>query len=322
MKEQRLQVRLSNKMLLAEGIMGIELQSINGEKLPEFSAGSHVDVELPGGFTRQYSLCNSPDQNDRYELGVLLESEGRGGSHSVHHVIAEGDSLVIGTPRNNFPIEESAGYHLLLAGGIGITPLLSMSDALHRSGRDFSLHYCGRNRKRMAFLDRVENSEYSGNVFVYPDEDVAGLRFEADAIIKAAPKSTHLYVCGPAGFIEHVLNTARARGWEESRLHYERFSASPRESQQKEDTFEVEMKDMGISVLVSPDKTVAEALMEAGVDVNLSCEQGICGSCAMKVVSGEPDHRDMFFSDEEHASGLGFTPCCSRAHSARLVLEA
>lgn len=321
MREQRLQVIVAKKTLLVDGVMGFELRALDDGVLPAFSAGAHIDVELPCGLIRQYSLCNDPTQSDRYELGILLEPDGRGGSRSAHQQLTVGDRLWISAPRNHFPLDDKAGHSLLLAGGIGITPLLSMAASLYRAGRSFELHYCGRSRRHTAFLERLADSPYADRVFTHFDDGVPSQRFDAEAVCRAVPDTTHLYVCGPGGFMDHVLSTARALGWSERRLHQEHFAAPARESDPDAGDFEVEIASTGQRVRVTADQSVAEALLAAGIEVSLSCEQGICGSCAMQVIAGEPDHRDQFFSEDEHAAGRSFTPCCSRSHSPRLVLE-
>lgn len=303
--------------------MGFELKAIDDSELPPFTAGSHIDVELPGGMTRQYSLCNDPADHNRYELGILLEVDGRGGSRSAHEQLAIGDRLWISSPRNHFPLSDDHSHTLLVAGGIGITHLLNMAASLYRTGRQFELHYCAcaHNRRNTAFLERLTESPFADRVTTHFNDEIPGQRFDVDAVLSAVPETTHLYVCGPGGFMDHVLGTARDLGWSEQRLHLERFSATTNKPDIESEAFEVEIASTGQTVTVASDQSVAEALQAAGIEVNLSCEQGICGSCAMKVVSGEPDHRDMIFSEDEHVEGAFFTPCCSRSHSRRLVLE-
>ncbi|GAB2785823.1 PDR/VanB family oxidoreductase [Halomonas shantousis] len=316
--EGKLTVRVRRKSLVAEAIMGLELVSVTAEPLPAFTPGAHIDVELPNGLVRQYSLLNNASQSVVYEIAVLLDPAGRGGSECAHRDIHEGDALCIGSPRNHFALVP-AQRTLLFAGGIGVTPILSMADALTRSGADFTMHYCSRSPTRTAFLKRIEASAFADRVHVHFDDGDATQHLDIDAALADADEETHLYVCGPQGFMSYVIASAKRLGWSDDCIHLEYFAGTTADMAE-DGSFEVELAGTGQVIRVAADQTVAEALLAGGVDVPLSCEQGICGTCAMQVVEGEPDHRDMIFSDEEHAAGKGFTPCCSRAKSPRLVL--
>ncbi|WP_421682734.1 oxidoreductase [Stutzerimonas urumqiensis] len=312
-----IEVMVAARREQAEGILGLELTSVDGDPLPAFSAGSHIDLHLPGGLVRQYSLCNHPEERHRYEIAVLKEADGRGGSQAVHQ-LTEGVRLQISEPRNLFPLMHEARRSLLFAGGIGITPILCMAQRLAHTGADFELHYCARSATRAAFVDRLRQSPFAERVHFHFDDE--GARLELASMLASADSGTHLYVCGPGGFMEHVLGSARAAGWAEENLHREYFAAAP-VAEQVDRPFVVQLASTGQVIEVPADRTVAQMLEVAGVFVPLSCEQGICGTCLTRVLEGEPEHRDLFLTDEERAANDQFTPCCSRARSTRLVLD-
>ena len=220
-----LNVRVARKAVEAEGICSFELVSADGAPLPAFSAGSHVDVQLPGGLTRQYSLCNDPTETHRYLVAVLRDPASRGGSRAMHDAVKEGDALTISTPKNHFALAHEAGSHLLLAGGIGITPLLCMAERLANVGAQFEMHYCTRSRPRTAFVERIASSAFAPQVQFHHDDAAAEQRLDIAALLADRPAGRHLYVCGPKGFMDAVLGAARAQGWPEAQLHYEFFSA-------------------------------------------------------------------------------------------------
>jgi len=304
----------------AHGVCGFELRRPDRAPLPEFSAGAHIDVHLPGGLVRQYSLCGNPVDQDCYEIAVLRDEQGRGGSMAIHDSVRQGDLVRIGIPRNQFPIDAEAQRHLLLAGGIGVTPILSMAEHLAAAGMPFEMHYCSRSRQRTAFVERLASPAFRDRVQFHFDDAGAEQAFDLATVIAAAPPQTHLYVCGPRGFMEAVLAEARAQGWAERRLHYEFFSATLQDAG-ADTTFEVRIASSGASVEVPPGCTVVAALARHGVEVLTSCEQGVCGTCMTRVLEGQPDHRDTYLTDEEKAAGEYFMPCCSRARSSVLVLD-
>ena len=320
MTHATLSVRVARRTIEAEGICSFELVGTDGAPLPSFSAGSHVDVELPGGLTRQYSLCNDPTETHRYLIAVLRDAASRGGSAAMHDAVKEGDVLTISTPKNHFALAHDARSHLLLAGGIGITPLLCMAERLANVGAAFEMHYCTRSPARTAFVGRIAASPFAGRVQHHFDDGPAAQRLDIAALLAAPPAGRHLYVCGPKGFMDAVLATARAQGWPEAQLHYEFFAAEVA-PQAGDGSFEVKLASSGRIVVVPADRTIVQALAEAGVSVATSCEQGVCGTCLTRVIDGEPDHRDAYLTDEERCRNDRFLPCCSRASSARLVLD-
>lgn len=315
-----LRVRVARKTVEALDICSFELTSVDGKPLPAFSAGSHVDVQVPGSSTRQYSLCNDPAESHRYLIGVLKDAGSRGGSKAMHEKVNVGDTLEISAPKNHFALAHEAKRHLLVAGGIGVTPILCMAERLAVTGADFEMHYCTRSKDRTAFVERIAKSGYAAKVAHHFDDGAPGQKLDIAKLVAAPAAGTHLYVCGPKGFMDAVLGAARAAGWPEAQLHYEFFSAAPTATD-ADGSFEVQLASSGRIIVVPKDKTVAQALASAGVEVMTSCEQGVCGTCITRVLEGEPDHRDLYFTPEEHAANDQFTPCCSRSKSARLVLD-
>ena len=320
MSTQSLEVRVAGKTVEALDICAFELVSPDGGALPAFTAGSHVDVRLPNGMTRQYSLCNDPAETHRYLIGVLKDPATRGGSRAMHEQVNTGDTLEIGAPKNHFPLSSGAAKHLLLAGGIGVTPILSMAERLARVGESFEMHYCARSRERTAFYDRIRHSAFASSVSFHFDDGTPDQRLDAGNVLGTPQPGVHLYACGPKGFLDWVLGTARVAGWPEEQLHFEFFTAEVRKSD-ADGSFEVQLASSGRVVIVPGNKTVVQALSEAGIDVPVSCEQGVCGTCVTRVLHGEPEHRDMFLTPQEQASNGQFTPCCSRSRSARLILD-
>ncbi len=320
MSRETLSVRVARKTKEALDICGFELVDAAGGPLPSFSAGSHVDVHLPNGLTRQYSLCNDPAETHRYQLGVLRDPSSRGGSLTMHELVREGDVLQISAPKNHFALAHDAKHHLLLAGGIGVTPILCMAERLAITGAAFEMHYCTRSRERTAFHDRIAGSAFADQVHFHFDDGPASQAIDLDALLAAPADGRHLYVCGPKGFMDAVLGRARANGWPEGQIHFEFFTAAPVDHD-TDAAFRVKLASSGRVIDVEREQTVVQALAANGVVVQTSCEQGVCGTCLTRVIEGEPDHRDQYLTPEEQAANDQFTPCCSRAKSPMLVLD-
>jgi vanillate O-demethylase ferredoxin subunit len=318
MQSNLIEVRVVQKAIEALDICSLELTSASGESLPPFSAGAHIDLHF-GGFVRQYSLCNSPLESHRYQVAVLRDPQSRGGSAAIHDGLAANQTLHISAPRNHFSLVHGAPHSLLLAGGVGITPILSMAERLAHAGSAFSLHYCTRSRDRTAFRRRIEQAPFAGSAWFHFDEDGPAQKFDLVAALNEAPEGCHLYTCGPAGFLAHVLQTARGLGWPEARLHFEYFSAAP--STLPQGAFEVCIASTGQRHVVAAGESVVEALAREGITIPVSCGMGVCGTCLTRVLSGEPDHRDMFLTPQEQEKNDQFAPCCSRALSASLTLD-
>jgi vanillate O-demethylase ferredoxin subunit len=318
MSANQITVKVARKRREALDISSYELVPVEAGDLPAFEPGAHIDVHLPNGLIRQYSLCGTPHQENRYRIAVLRDAKSRGGSQAIHDLVNEGDILRISPPRNLFKLFDGKQENLLLAGGIGVTPLLSMAYHLHKKGCQFELHYFARSKSRVAFLDEIRMGELAKNVvFHLDDEPVVDVR-SVRALLESAPPDAHVYTCGPMGFLDHVLKSTQDLGWPDHRVHYESFSAAgPVEG----DSFEVRIQSTGQSIVVGPKETVVQAVARIGVDIPVSCEQGICGTCLTKVVDGVPAHKDMYLTDAEHAMNNQFTPCCSRSFSPVLVLD-
>lgn len=314
-----LQVRVAAKVMEAQDICSLDLVPVDGETLPAFTAGAHIDVHLPGGLVRPWSLCNAPHETHRYVIAVLKDSASRGGSLAVHNQVQVGQLLCVSHPKNHFPLLEDAAHCLLLAGGIGITPLLCMAERLAHLEAPFALHFCSRSKERAAFVQRLQSAGYSDKVHFHFDDGEDAQKLDIAALVSRPEAGRHLYVCGPRGFMDAVLNAAKAAGWPTDQLHAESFVGTVQHLQD-DGCFEVEMADSGQVVQVAGDQTVLQALLQAGVDVPSACEQGVCGTCLMRVLSGVPEHRDQFLTPQERAANNQFLPCCSRALSARLVV--
>lgn len=315
----QLTVKVLRKKQEALDIASFELVKPDGSALPGFSAGSHIDVQVPGGLTRQYSLCNDAGEQHRYRIAVLRDPASRGGSTGMHDALKEGDTLQISEPRNHFPLVH-AERTLLFAGGIGVTPLLSMAQRLAHIGADFRMHYCTRSAERTAFRDEIAASAYADRVDFHHDDGDAAQKLQLEQVIAKPQAGTHLYVCGPTGFIDWVVKTAERLGWPKEQVHLEYFGAAPQDTA-GDRAFQVKIASSGESYEVGANETVVQALQKHGIEILTSCEQGVCGTCITRVLQGECDHRDLYFTDDEKAQNDQFTPCCSRAKSPVLVLD-
>jgi len=320
MNASELNVRVARKHVEALDICTFELVREGGGALPAFSAGSHIDVHMPNGVTRQYSLCNDPSESHRYLIGVLRDPNSRGGSQTMHDLVKEGDALRISAPKNHFPLAHGAAHSVLIAGGIGVTPILCMAERLAVADAAFEMHYCTRSQERTAFVERIARAPFASRVQFHFDDGDETQKLSLPAVVQAPRTGVHLYVCGPKGFMDWVLDAARAAGWPVDQLHYEFFSAEVVKSD-ADAAFEVKLASSGRIVAVPKDKTVVQALAAAGIEVATSCEQGVCGTCLTRVLEGEPDHKDMYLTPEEQAANDQFTPCCSRSRSPILVLD-
>jgi vanillate O-demethylase ferredoxin subunit len=303
----------------AARIVVLDLVSPDDAELPEFAAGAHVDVlvDEAAGLVRQYSLCGPPHDRTRYRLAVLAETASRGGSLAMHR-LRKGDQLRISPPRNRFGVSDEARRHLLIAGGIGVTPLLAMAHALDARGADYEFHYCARSRAEAAFLDEVEH--HSG-VRLHFDDGPDGRRFDPATAIGRPDAGTAIYVCGPAGFMDFVISSALGAGWRAEAIHKERFApVDDVASHTAGGAFTVRLASSGDAYEIKEGESVLDVLLANDVDAPYSCQQGICGECVVRVLAGEPDHRDDVLTDREHADGM-FTTCSSRAHSPILELD-
>ena len=292
----------------------IELGPQGSEPLPAFSAGAHIDVKIRDGLVRQYSLSNDPATAERYRLGVLREAESRGGSTAMHANLSVGATLAVSPPRNHFALAEDAGSSLLIAGGIGITPILAMAHTLRGRGAQFALHYCVRNEGRIAFRAELESLDTTFHVSAGPEAQ----RLDPQSVFENPSDARHLYVCGPRGFMDFIVAEAIRYGWCPDQIHLERFGA---EIDTDGAPFTVFAKRTGAQFEVLPGQTIAAQLRAHGIDVPMSCQSGVCGTCLTDVVEGEPCHRDLVQTDAEKASNRQITVCCSRSRTKTLVLD-
>ena len=311
-----LEVLVADATEQGAGNRALRLEPLTGT-LPPFQAGAHVDVHLPGGLVRQYSIASAPAARDHYLLCVKREADSRGGSRHIHEQLGPGHRLWISTPRNLFELQ-AEGPHLLLAAGIGITPLLSMARALDAQGQPFVLHYYVHDRARAAFAGELQAGFAHGRVELHASTEGTSARRHVPAELDT-PRG-HLYLCGPAAFMDRFATLAAAHGWDSGQVHREHF-AGVAATLADDEAFEVELASTGLVVEVAADTTIAQALEAAGFPLPVSCEQGICGACVTGVRAGIPDHRDCVLSEQEHAANTCITPCCSRSRSPRLVLE-
>lgn len=316
-----MKVQLIRKAEVARDILSFELADPTGAALPAFSAGAHIDVMLADGLVRQYSLCNDPRETHRYVLGVLREPSSRGGSTAMH-ALREGALLDISEPRNHFPLAHDAAHSILLAGGIGVTPILCMAERLAHAGASFELHYCSREPQRAAFRERFDAPHLEPHSRLYFDTAPVHERLDLERVLAMPAADTHLYVCGPAGFIDFVLDATRRFGWRSGSVHREYFGApAVKAAHDADGPFQVQLASSGRIVEVAATQSIAAALEQAGVAIATSCEQGVCGTCLTRVLAGEPDHRDVYLTDEERAANAQLLPCCSRSKSPLLVLD-
>jgi ferredoxin-NADP reductase len=307
-------LRVTAKQPQADGVLTLELAAPAGGRLRDWTPGSHIDLVLPNGLTRQYSLCGDRWNPFSYRVGVLREPSGRGGSAFVHDELAVGDLVGVGGPRNNFPLVPSERY-LFVAGGIGITPVLPMLHQAELLGADWRLLYGGRRRGSMAFL--AELSRFGERVLVRP-EDEHGL-LDLDGFLGAPREGVRVYACGPTPLLSAVERACA--GWPPYTLRTERFVADELAAPARTAAFEVELARTGTTVTVTPQQTVLDALNSVGVEVLSSCRRGVCGTCETTVLAGRPDHRDALLDDDERTADDCMYVCVSRSRDERLVLD-
>jgi vanillate O-demethylase ferredoxin subunit len=317
---ETIQVRVKAVTWEAEGVLAFELVPLPPRKeLPPFTAGAHVDLHLPNGLIRSYSLLNAQDERLRYVIGVNRDAQSRGGSRYLHESLRAGDTLAIGAPRNNFALDETAHLSVLIAGGIGITPLMAMARRLRSLGRPWRLHYAARTRAQAAFVDELQalRDREGADVHFTFDREPGARMMDIPALIAALPDGAHVYCCGPLPMLDAFEQATRALPRE--RVHAEYFAA--RDAAANEGGFSVRLARSGRTIAIAPGHTILDALIEHGVDVPYSCRDGVCGTCETRVVDGQCDHRDLVLSSAEKAANDRMMVCCSGAKSATLVLD-
>lgn len=318
MSEETIQAIVQRREEQGHDVLVVDLVSADGNPLPSFDAGAHIDLHLGEGLVRQYSLAGSPSERSSYRLGILKDPKSRGGSVAAHQRLQAGAILQIGAPRNQFPLDLEAPHSVLVGGGIGITPMIAMAHALFDAGKSFELHYCGRTEAACAFLDELRSCAFAHKVRTHFDDAGDEQRLKLSAVLGAAKPGTHMYVCGPAGFMDWAIGEARRLGLPESQIHKEYFQV---DTDTSGSAFDVVAKKSGKQVRVEEGQSIVDALSGVGIKVQVSCEQGVCGTCLCTVLEGTPDHRDVFLTDEEKADNDQILLCCSRSKSGTLVLD-
>jgi ferredoxin-NADP reductase/nitrite reductase/ring-hydroxylating ferredoxin subunit len=311
-----LTVVIERKVEVGTDICSLELVPLK-DKLPTWQPGAHIDVALPNGLTRQYSLTNAPGQTDRYIIGVKRDPASAGGSKCIHDDLREGDLLSISEPRHNFPLRRDAQKTIFIAGGIGATPLLSMASALQKDGADFEFHYFAQAQDHMAFPDRLQEMDL--NLVPQLGLEPNAVKERLLAILSKSDKDHQVYICGPAPLLDQARKSASELGWPDSAIHFEYFKNTLEIDDSS--SFEVALARSAVTLQVPAGRTILAVLRENGVKLPASCEQGACGTCMATVLEGDPDHQDVYLNAEERASGNKILACVSRAKSDRLVLD-
>lgn len=306
--------RISEIRMASTGVKSFHLEALDGDELPAWAPGAHIDLALATDLNRQYSLCGDPHDRKGLRFAVLRETQSRGGSIMLHDTLKVGDLVKIVAVRNNFPLV-SAEFSLLVAGGIGITPLLAMARELERRNKAWKLLYGGRDRASMAFLDELEM--FGDKVLVRPQDEFGLL--DLAGFLGASEAEKIVYCCGPEPLIKAV--EAHCADWPEDRLQIERFRPMEDEPGVVNTAFEVELKQTGQVVTVGPEQSIGAALEDAGIYIPRSCNEGTCGTCLTRVIEGVPDHRDSFLRPRQRAKNNVIMVCCSRSCTPRLVLD-
>jgi ferredoxin-NADP reductase len=300
----------------ADDVLGLTLEHPDGALLPEWSPGAHMDLVLKPGMVRQYSLCGEISDRRSYQIAVLRDRDGRGGSEFVHNMVKEGDELTVRGPRNHFHLVDARKY-IFIAGGIGVTPILPMVKQVAQSDAEFSVLYGGRRRSTMAFVEQL--ARYGSRTRIVP-EDSEGL-LDLDSALRETTPETKVYCCGPEGLISAVEQLCARLNLDA--LHVERFNARASESRAVASGrgLRVLLARSGVEVVVPPDRSILDVVLESGVDVTYDCAEGVCGSCETKVLEGDIEHLDEVLTKWEKQSNSVMMICCSRARGNRIVLD-
>jgi ferredoxin-NADP reductase len=311
-------LRVSRVTREAADIASFELADPLGLALPPFTAGAHLDVRIEEGIRRQYSLCNDPQERHRYVIAVLNEPAGRGGSRAMHERVAVGSALLASAPRNRFPLAgREARFHLLLAGGIGVTPMLAMIAELERRASAWHMHYCTRSPARTAFLDRLRPLIAAGKVELHHDGGDPSRGLDIQRTLQAFEVGTHVYFCGPPPFMRAAK--AGVGAWPPFNVHCEYFTAADDRNHVAAAPFQVKVRKSGQVFDIPADRSIVAVLRENGFDIETDCEEGYCGTCITRYVEGEPEHRDTVLGEDERRRYAMI--CCARAKSPMLVLD-
>ncbi|MDJ0776395.1 MAG: PDR/VanB family oxidoreductase [Gammaproteobacteria bacterium] len=315
---QQTALRVTARRDEADDILSLALAAPDGSELPPVEPGSHLVVHLANGLVRQYSLTDSAGRRDHYHLGILRDPRSRGGSAFIHDRVEVGATLEVTGPRNHFPLVPGAARSLLIAGGIGITPILSMARSLHAADADFELHYCARSRGQAAFVDWLENSGFADRVHFHFDGGDRARGLDVTTLLQPLIPGQHLYCCGPTGLMDAV--EAAASHWPRGSVHFERFKAN-QDGLGDNRPFRMVLTRSGLELEVPAERSALDVLRDHGFEIESICEEGVCGSCLVDVEEGEIDHRDQILTPAERRDNDVMTVCCSRALGEILVLN-
>ena len=315
-QKHNLRVSVSEKVKLSDNIVKLKLKSIK-KQLPTFHAGAHIDIVLQNGLIRQYSLTNGPGETDHYCIAVKIEKHGGGGSKIISENISVGDIMAISAPHNSFPLLRNSTHIIFLAGGIGITPMLSMAKAMHSMRQSFELHHFTKSNDKEAFSH--DFASFTNKVITYNDLSINQSLTTIKSLLKKPKFSNKIYVCGPGEMIQNAIKIGLEFGWNESDIHYEYFKNE--NEIHKNSTFKIDLARSAMSLEVPSGKSVLQILKENGVNLVSSCEQGACGTCKVRVIEGEIDHQDVFLNSLEKEGQNIMLTCVSRAKSKRLILD-
>lgn len=315
-----LSLRIRQIRYEAQGINSYELSCPQGGELPAFEAGAHIDVHIQPGLIRQYSLCNPPHERHRYVIAVLRDANGRGGSRTLHDALQVQQQVTVSTPRNHFRLDPNARRSILLAGGIGITPIKAMAHFLESQGQPFELHYCTRSHDTAAFGSELLTWQEQGRLHLHLDNGNPAQGLNLQDLLANAAEGTHVYYCGPAGFMQACAQASSH--WPAGSVHCEHFKApepAPNANTLPPGAFVAQIASTGQCIEVAPDQSLSDALTQAGVPIATSCVSGLCGTCRINYLQGDVDHQDYILSPDEQSHCL--TACVSRARSGVLVLD-
>lgn len=313
-----IQLRVHSIERVADPILAIELRGLDTAPLPPFSAGAHVPLHLPNGLVRSYSLTNSQDERERYVIAVGRDAKTRGGSRFIHDQLRVGDLIAAGVPRNNFPFEEKADQSVFIAGGIGVTPYLSMIRRAVQLQRPWELHYCARSKSSAAFLDELASlTTKHGRLITRFDDELRGEYIDLGRLIAGGAPNAHFYCCGPEPMLAAFRSAAAVLP--STQVHFEYFTQA--EEAERTGGFTVRLARQNRSIYVSPGQTILEALHAAGIDAPSACREGVCGTCEVRVLEGTPIHRDSVLSPEEHAGNQTMMICCSGSQTPFLTID-
>jgi vanillate O-demethylase ferredoxin subunit len=319
MPADRFPMRVISRNMLTAQIASFGLAHPAQQPLPPYGAGAHIEVDVRPGLIRRYSLCGDPNDQSRYQIAVQHDPHSRGGSRAIHENWREGDLIMASAPRNNFALVAVDAPIILIAGGIGITPLLAMAFELTQRERPFELHYAARSSSHMAFREQLADSPFQKAVRFYFDDGHSDQRFNIRRLVAALPRNAHVYVCGPTGFNAGVMDAAQRAGFANQQLHRETFAVGSFGASNR--PFRVEIASTRQQFDIPADHTILEVLDQNGVFIPSMCRQGICGICITNVISGQVDHRDNYLALDERAKSDVMLPCCSRGATYHLILD-